>query len=60
MQSRWEAVDILVGHEITEMMDVNNSWPTLDAPKDELLERLLRFKKQALLLIYKLSDCVVR
>ncbi|CAL3963795.1 unnamed protein product [Diplocarpon coronariae] len=57
MQCRSDTIDFLVEHELTEMLDVTNSWPTLDRPKAELSKRLTIFKRRALLLLYRLVDC---
>ncbi|PBP17258.1 putative integral membrane protein duf125 [Diplocarpon rosae] len=57
MQCRSDVINFLLEHEITEMLDSTNSWPTLDRPKNELSKRLTMFKKRALSLLYKLVDC---
>jgi hypothetical protein len=41
------------------MEDITNDWPTLDVPKQELAQRLSIFKRNAFLLLYRLSDCAV-
>src|SRR6187402_4391 len=61
MRSRSATIDFLVRHEITDMFDTTNtnSWPSLDLAKEELVWRLTEFKRNAFLLLYKLTDCVV-
>ncbi len=59
MQCRWNTINFLIEHELTEMLDHTNSWPTLNIPKKGLLKRLVMFKKAALLLLYRLTDCAV-
>ncbi|KAJ5047311.1 uncharacterized protein L3040_003140 [Drepanopeziza brunnea f. sp. 'multigermtubi'] len=56
MKSRVKTIDFLVGHEITEMSDYRKNWPTLDLPNADLGNYLTKFKKSALLLLYKLVD----
>ncbi|CZS90655.1 uncharacterized protein RCO7_06802 [Rhynchosporium graminicola] len=59
MHSRRQTIEFLITHEVSEMVDTTNSanWPTLDIPKEELLKRLVMFKKEALFLLYRLADC---
>lgn len=54
---RRDTIEYLASHDLTEMLDSRNSWPTLDIPKLELIKRLQQFKRNALLLIYQLADC---
>lgn len=59
LRSRSVIIDFLVKHEITQMLDYTNDWPTLDVPKAELEQRLTIFKRRALLLLYRLVSDIV-
>lgn len=58
LRCRTATIKFLISHELTEMLDINGSWPTLpDVTKEDLMNRLQHFKKRALLLLYRLADC---
>ncbi|KAE9376918.1 hypothetical protein N431DRAFT_480062 [Stipitochalara longipes BDJ] len=59
LRRRSTTIDFLASHEITQMEDSTNDWPTLDIPKAELRRRLAIFKRRAFLLLYRLADCAV-
>lgn len=57
MRSRSSLIEYLINHEITEMDDDTNGWPTLDVSKHELRQREMKFKRKAFSLLYRLADC---
>ncbi|TVY82394.1 hypothetical protein LSUE1_G001817 [Lachnellula suecica] len=58
MRCRASLIDFLVQHEITDMDDDTNGWPTIEnIHKSELLLRQTVFKKRAFGLLYQLADC---
>lgn len=59
LRCRSTIIDFLANHNITQMVDHTNDWPTLDVPKAELQCRLDLFKRKAFLLLYRLADCAV-
>ena len=59
LRCRSTTIDFLATHDITQMVDHTNDWPTMDVPKAELQCRLNLFKRKAFLLLYRLADCAV-
>ncbi|KUJ20403.1 uncharacterized protein LY89DRAFT_442635 [Mollisia scopiformis] len=58
MLSRVHTMEFLISNELTDMVDHHaQSWPTLDVSKDELGQRIARFKRLSFLLLYRLADC---
>ena len=53
---RLSTIDFLISHELTEMEDPVDRWPSLDLPKPELSRRHSEFKRRALLLLYRIAD----
>ena len=60
IRRRSDTIDFLLDHELTRMEDHTNDWPILEeVPKPDLDHLLTVFKRKALLLLYRLADCVV-
>lgn len=58
MLSRVHVLEFLVNHELTDMIDHHTQrWPTLDISKEDLCQRMVRFKRIACCLLYRLADC---
>ena len=57
MRCRKDTVDRLISHEVTEMLEEDHSWPTLNVSKADLSSRMQQFKRRAMCLIYRLADC---
>lgn len=59
MRCRAATVEYLIVHQLTDLEDEGNSWPTLSVSKPDLTQRLQHFKRRALGLVYRLADCAV-
>jgi hypothetical protein len=58
MMTRAQTMEFLINHELTDMIvDLAQSWPTLNLPKEALSQRIAHFKKHSFLLLYRLADC---
>ncbi|TVY15902.1 hypothetical protein LARI1_G004748 [Lachnellula arida] len=57
MRTRSSQLEYLTNHEITQMDDRINGWPTLDIPKGELRQHERAFKRRAFCLLYRFADC---